>query len=80
MLQNISITQLVILLAIVLLVFGTKRLRNLGSDLGTAIRGFRKGMNEEDEEPTGKPEQLNDSSESSNSSSETKTHSTSNSG
>ena len=64
MLQNISVTQLIILLAIVLLVFGTKRLRNLGGDLGTAIRGFRKGLNEQDEENSTDPEQLNDSSKS----------------
>lgn len=64
MLQNISVTQLIILLAIVLLVFGTKRLRNLGGDLGTAIRGFRKGLNEEDEENNSDPEQLSDSSNS----------------
>lgn len=43
---NISATQLIILLVIVLLIFGTRRLRNIGSDLGGAIKGFRKGMNE----------------------------------
>ena len=47
MLGGISIWQLLILLLIVVLVFGTKRLRNMGSDLGSAIRGFRKGMEEE---------------------------------
>ena len=46
---NISVTQLLILLAIVVLVFGTKRLRNIGGDLGSAIRGFRKGLKEEDD-------------------------------
>lgn len=80
MLQNISVTQLVILLAIVLLVFGTKRLRNLGGDLGTAIRGFRKGMSEEDEEKLGDPEQLSDSSEVDETSAKNKTHSSTNSG
>lgn len=44
---GISIWQLLILLAIVVLVFGTKRLRNMGGDLGAAIKGFRKGMEEE---------------------------------
>ena len=48
MFGNISIWQLLILLLIVVLVFGTKRLRSLGSDLGGAIKGFRKGMEEED--------------------------------
>lgn len=49
MFGNISIWQLLILLIIVVLVFGTKRLRSLGTDLGGAIRGFRKGMEEEDD-------------------------------
>jgi len=47
---NIGATQLIILLIIVLLVFGTRRLRNIGSDLGGAIKGFRKGMNDNDED------------------------------
>ncbi len=46
---GISWPQILILLVIVILVFGTKRLRTLGSDLGSAIRDFRKGMKEEDE-------------------------------
>ena len=50
MIGGISVTQLLILLVIVMLVFGTKRLRNIGSDLGSAIKGFRKGMEEEPEE------------------------------
>jgi len=50
---GISVTQLVILLVIVMLVFGTKRLRNIGSDLGSAVKGFRKGVEDEpdDKEP-----------------------------
>ena len=43
---GISMWQLLILLLIVVLVFGTKRLRNMGSDLGAAVKGFRKGMEE----------------------------------
>jgi len=43
---GISIWQLLILLVIVLLLFGTKRLRNIGSDLGSAIKGFRGAMRE----------------------------------
>ncbi len=42
--MGISITQLVIILAIVVLLFGTKRLRNLGGDLGSAIKGFRSAV------------------------------------
>ena len=41
---GISIWQLLIILIIVLLLFGTKRLKNIGSDLGGAIRGFRNSM------------------------------------
>jgi len=44
---GISIWQLLIVLAIILLLFGGKRLRNLGGDLGTAIKGFRSSIKEE---------------------------------
>ena len=50
MIGGISGWQLLILLLIVVLVFGTKRLRNIGSDLGSAVRGFRKGMEEDTDE------------------------------
>ena len=43
---GIGIWQLLIILVIVLLLFGTKKLRNLGGDLGGAIRGFKKAVNE----------------------------------
>jgi sec-independent protein translocase protein TatA len=56
MVGGISGWQLLILLLIVVLVFGTKRLRNIGSDLGSAVKGFRKGMEDEDEEQA--PERL----------------------
>jgi len=46
--MGISIWQLLIVLGIVILLFGTKKLRNIGSDLGGAIRGFKKSMNDED--------------------------------
>lgn len=42
--MGISITQLAIILAIVVLLFGTKKLRNLGGDLGGAIKGFRSAV------------------------------------
>ena len=46
---GISIWQILIILVIVLLLFGgTKRLKNLGSDLGNALKGFRKAIDEED--------------------------------
>lgn len=41
--------ELLIILVIVLLVFGTKRLANLGSDLGKAVQGFKKGMGGEED-------------------------------
>jgi sec-independent protein translocase protein TatA len=44
---GISMWQLLILLVIVVLVFGTKRLRNMGGDLGAAVKGFRKGMEDD---------------------------------
>jgi sec-independent protein translocase protein TatA len=43
-LGGISIWQLLIILAIVVLIFGTKRLKTLGGDLGGALRSFRKAM------------------------------------
>ena len=45
---GISIWQLLIILAIVLMIFGTKRLRNLGGDLGGAIKGFKKAMSDDE--------------------------------
>ena len=46
---EISITKLLVVAALVVLLFGTKKLRTLGGDLGTAIKGFKKAMNDEDE-------------------------------
>jgi sec-independent protein translocase protein TatA len=54
--MGISIWQLVIILLIVLLLFGAKRLRNVGSDLGSAVKGFKKAVSEEEEK--GETEQL----------------------
>lgn len=49
MLSNIGPVQLLIVLVIVLAIFGTKRLRTLGSDLGSAVKGFRSAVNEADQ-------------------------------
>lgn len=46
--MGISPTQLLILLVIVALVFGTKKLRNMGGDIGGAIKGFKKAVRDED--------------------------------
>ena len=48
---SFGITELLIILAIVVLLFGTKHLKSLGSDLGSAIKGFRSAIDKpEDEE------------------------------
>ncbi|WP_150051299.1 MULTISPECIES: twin-arginine translocase TatA/TatE family subunit [Methylomonas] len=47
--MGVSMTQLLIVLVIVILVFGTKRLKNVGGDLGEAIRNFRSAMKEGNE-------------------------------
>lgn len=57
MFSNIGPVQLLIVLVIVLAIFGTKRLRTLGSDLGSAVKGFRSAVS--DAEQTS--EQLSDS-------------------
>lgn len=58
-LGGISIWQLLIILLIVVLVFGTKRLKTLGGDLGGALRSFRKAMDQDEESRTDEdPKQL----------------------
>ncbi len=47
--MGISWQQLVIILVIVALIFGTRKLRNIGSDVGGAVKGFRKAMGEGEE-------------------------------
>ena len=46
---GISIWQLLIILLIVVMLFGTKKLRGMGQDLGDAVKGFKKALNSEDE-------------------------------
>lgn len=48
---GISIWQLLIILAIVIMLFGTKRLRNMGGDLGAAIKGFKSSIKTDDAKP-----------------------------
>jgi sec-independent protein translocase protein TatA len=57
MFSNIGPVQLLIVLAIVLAIFGTKRLRTLGSDLGSAVKGFRTAVSDAD-----KSDQISDES------------------
>ncbi|GAB5381908.1 MAG: Sec-independent protein translocase subunit TatA [Aliiglaciecola sp.] len=47
---NIGWAQLLIVLVIVLLLFGTKKLRSLGGDLGSAVKGFKKAVSDKDAE------------------------------
>jgi len=49
---SFSIWHWLIVLAIILLVFGTKKLRNIGSDLGGAVKGFKDGMKPGEEAKT----------------------------
>jgi len=49
--MSFGITELIIILVIVLLLFGTKKLRSIGTDLGGAIKGFRSAVSEEQSEP-----------------------------
>jgi len=55
--MGIGFRELLIILVIALVLFGAKRLRSVGSDLGAAVRGFKKAVNEGDDEAT---KQLND--------------------
>jgi len=55
--MGIGIRELLVILVIALVLFGAKKLRNVGSDLGAAVRGFKKAVNEGDDEQT---RQLND--------------------
>lgn len=49
--MGISPMQLLIILVIVALIFGTKKLRNMGGDIGGAVKGFKKAMKDEDAKP-----------------------------
>ena len=49
---GIGIWQLLIILLIVVMLFGTKRLKNLGTDLGGALKGFKTAIKENEEEQT----------------------------
>ncbi|MDH5501385.1 MAG: twin-arginine translocase TatA/TatE family subunit [Gammaproteobacteria bacterium] len=57
---TISPGSLLLILVIVLVIFGTKRLRSLGSDLGGAVKGFRSAMNEAEKDES---EQIEDASD-----------------
>lgn len=56
-----SIWQLLIVLVIIVLIFGTKRLRNIGSDLGSAVKGFKKSSSDDEQDQSAKKELPEDS-------------------
>lgn len=59
-----GIKELAVILIIVILLFGTKKLKGMGSDLGSAIKGFKKSMSDDDaENAADKPEKLADGSD-----------------
>ncbi|ASJ76471.1 twin-arginine translocase TatA/TatE family subunit [Granulosicoccus antarcticus] len=58
-----SVPQLLIILVIVVLIFGAKRLKNLGGDLGSAVKGFKQAVKEEETAPT---EELEDGTKQAN--------------
>ena len=49
MFGGFGMTELLVILAIVLLIFGPKRIKSIGSDLGSAIKGFRKAVTDDDQ-------------------------------
>lgn len=55
MLSGFSLPHLIVLLVIIVLVFGTKKLRGLGSDLGGTIKEFKKALNADDDQPPTPP-------------------------
>ena len=55
---GLGMRELLVILLVVLVVFGSKKLRTVGSDLGAAVRGFKKAMSEGEEEQGGPPKQI----------------------
>jgi sec-independent protein translocase protein TatA len=55
---GLGMRELVVILLVVLVVFGAKKLRSVGSDLGAAVRGFKKAMSEGEEEQSTPPKQI----------------------
>ena len=53
--MGFSTTHLIIFLVIIVVIFGTKKLRNIGSDLGGAVKGFKDGMRDGTEKPAETP-------------------------
>jgi len=62
--MGISVWQLLILLAVVILIFGTKKLKNVGGDLGSAIKGFKSAVKDGDNDSKNQNKVAQDSGES----------------
>ena len=62
--MGISIWQLLILLAVVILIFGTKKLKNVGGDLGSAIKGFKSAVKDSDSDAAKQEKVAQDSADS----------------
>jgi sec-independent protein translocase protein TatA len=56
--MGIGMRELLIILLVVLVVFGAKKLRTVGSDLGAAVRGFKKAMSEGEDEQSAQQKQI----------------------
>ena len=60
--MGLSVTHLIILLVIIVLIFGTKKLKNIGTDLGAAVKGFKEGVKSggdaESSAPAAPPQQV----------------------
>ena len=61
--MGVSVWQLAIIVLIVVLLFGTKKLKSLGSDLGESVKGFKKAMNEDDSKDADFQQSLENNSE-----------------
>jgi sec-independent protein translocase protein TatA len=55
--MGLSTTHLIIFLVIIVLIFGTKKLKNIGSDLGGAVKGFKDGMKDGEKPEEARPPQ-----------------------
>ena len=56
--MGIGMRELLVILVVCLVIFGAKKLRTVGSDLGHAVKGFKKAMNEGEEEAAAPPKQI----------------------
>lgn len=73
MLSGLSLPHILLLLVIVVLLFGTSRLKNIGKDLGGAIKGFKQSMKDGDEQnPSTPPQQLTQQNQTQNTAEQSK--------